>query len=421
MASAFSYQSRIADRLVNEALGVLGAVVIEGPRACGKTETARQQAASEVLFDVDAEARATAAIDPSLVLTGPTPRLLDEWQRAPRLWDAVRRAVDDRRLAGQFVLTGSARPTDDVPRHSGAGRFAVVRMRPMTLFEQGYSNGSVSLGALLGGAAAPPGRCGLDLHGYVERVVVGGWPGLLGCSEKEAGVFVQGWLEGIVEHDVEMASGARRDPEMVRRLLRAYAQLVAHPVPLSKLIERARQEVGDSGAPSRWAAEPYLDALRRLMVVDEVEAWNVTLRSRARLMSTPKRHLVDPSLAAALMDCGPERLFSDLKTFGYLFESLATRDVRVYAQANEASVFHYRERGGELEADIVVERRDGAWVGIEVKLGGDLIDQAATALRRLAKTRVAVPPAALVVLTGTEYSYRRPDGVLVVPLGLLGP
>jgi predicted AAA+ superfamily ATPase len=421
MAAAFTYRSRIADRLVEEALAALGAVVIEGPRACGKTETARQHVASEVLLDVDPQARAAAAIDPALVLDGPTPRLLDEWQREPRLWDSVRRAVDARGLPGQFVLTGSARPTDDVPRHSGAGRFAMVHMRPMTLFEQGYSTGAVSLGTLLDGAPAASGRCGLGLRDYVERVVVGGWPGLLGRSEKDASVFVRGWLDGIVEHDLEMASGARRDPEMVRRFLRAYAQLVAHPVPLSKIIERARQEQADVDAPSRWAADPYLEALRRLMVVDEVEAWNVTLRSRARLMSVPKRHLVDASLAAALMDCAPERLLGDLNTLGYLFESLATRDVRVYAQANHASVFHYRERGGELEVDVVVERRDGEWAGFEVKLGGDLIDEAAAALLRLAQTRVALPPAALVVLTGTEYAYRRKDGVLVVPLGLLGP
>ncbi len=421
MAPALSYRSRIADGLVDEALAALGAVVIEGPRACGKTETARQHVAGEVLLDVDAQARAAAAIDPALVLDGPTPRLLDEWQREPRLWDSVRRAVDERGLPGQFVLTGSARPTDDVPRHSGAGRIAVVHMRPMTLFEQGYSTGTVSLRTLLDGEATTSGRCGLDLRAYVGRIVVGGWPGLLGRSEKDASVFVRGWLDGIVEHDLEMAFGVRRDPEMVRRFLRAYAQLVSHPVPLSKVIERARQEPADIDAPSRWAAEPYLEALRRLMVVDEVEAWNATLRSRARLMSTPKRHLVDPSLAASLLDCAPERLLGDLNTLGYLFESLATRDLRVYAQANDASVLHYRERGGELEVDLIVERRDGVWAGIEVKLGGDLVDEAAGALVRLMETRAPSPPAALVVLTGTEYAYRRKDGVMVVPLGLLGP
>jgi len=416
-----SYRTRIADRLLEEALGVLGAVVIEGPRASGKTETARQHAASEVLFDLDAEARTAAAIDPRLILEGPTPRLLDEWQREPQLWDAVRRAVDDRRLPGQFVLTGSAMPTDDIPRHSGAGRFSVIRMRPMTLFEQGHSNGVVSLGALLAGEDPPADRCGLDQRAYAERIVIGGWPGLIGRSVRESDVFIRGYLDAIVEHDVEVASGTRRDPDKVRRFLRAYAQLTAHPVSLSKLVERAGEQAANGDTLTRFAAEPYLEALRRLMVVDEVEAWNAALRSRARLMSTPKRLLVDPSLAANLMDCDPERLLGDLNTLGYLFESLATRDVRVYAQANDASVFYYRERGGELEVDLVVERRDGAWLGIEVKLGGNLIDRAAAALLRLSETRVAAPAAALVILTATEYAYRREDGVLVVPLGLLGP
>lgn len=425
MRGCTSYCTRIADRLLEEALGVLGAVVVEGPRACGKTETARQHVASEVLFDVDAEARAAASIDPRLILEGSTPRLFDEWQREPRLWDAVRRAVDDRRLSGQFVLTGSATPTDDVLRHSGAGRFAVIRMRPMTLFEQGHSTGVVSLGALLAGEDPSASRCELDLRAYAERIVIGGWPGLLGRRANEASVFLRGYLDAIVEHDVEATSGTRRDPEKVRRFLRAYAQLTAHPVPLSRLVERASEKTTNGDGLTRFAAKPYLEALRRLMVVDEVEAWNATLRSRARLMSTPKRYLVDPSLAAALMDCVPERLLGDLNTFGYLFESLAARDVRVYAQANDASVFYYRERGGELEVDLVVGRRDGTWVGIEIKLGGNLVDQAAASLLQLSRTRVATPAAALVVLTATEFAYRRDDGVLVVPLvvplGLLGP
>lgn len=421
MTSAPRYRARIADRLLEEALAVLGAVVIEGARACGKTETARQHAASEVLLDIDTDARAAASIDPRLLLEGATPRLFDEWQREPQLWDAVRRAVDDRRLAGQFVLTGSATPADNVLRHSGAGRFAVIRMRPMSLFEQGHSTGAVSLGSLLAGEDPAAGRSKLDLRAYVERTVIGGWPGLLERSIDEAGAFLRGYLDAIVEHDIAATSGTRRDPEKVRRFLRAYAQLTAHPVPISRLVERASKEAAGSDGLTRFAAEPYLEALRRLMVVDEVEAWNTTLRSRARLMSTPKRHLVDPSLAATLMDCAPERLLGDLNTFGYLFESLVARDVRVYAQANNASVFHYRERGGELEVDLIVERRDGAWVGIEVKLGGNFVDQAAASLLQLSQTRVTVPATALVVVTATEYAYVRKDGVLVVPLGLLGP
>lgn len=416
------YRERIADSMLAGALAALGAVLIEGPRACGKTETARRHAASEVLLDVDAPARTAADIDPALLLDGPVPRLLDEWQLEPRVWDAVRRVVDARRAVGQFVLTGSAAPIDDVRRHSGAGRVAVVRMRPMSLFELGASPGAVSVRALLDGAEVPPLRCDIDLSGYAERTVIGGWPALLGHSVQDASIFVRSWIDGVVEHDVQTATGRQRNPAMLRRFLRAYAQMTAHPVPIARIVDRAAGEADDGKTPSRWAAEPYLDALRRLMVVEDVDAWNIALRSRARLMTTPKRHLADPSLAAALMDCAPQRLLRDLRTFGLLFESLVTRDVRVYAEANDAAVFHYRERAGELEVDLIVERRDGAWIGLEVKLGGErAIEEAAISLRRLAESRAASAPAQLAVITAGGYAYRREDGVAVVPLGLLGP
>ncbi len=415
-----TYLPRVADASVVAALQALGAVVIEGPKACGKTETARQHARSEVLLDLDPEAQHAAAVDPRLLLTGAAPRLIDEWQREPRVWDAVRREVDARRSPGQFILTGSATPRDQAVRHSGAGRMTVMALRPMTLFEQGYSPGAVSLAALLDGQAPPAATSALDVIAYAERIVVGGWPGLLGRSVSDATLFMDGYIDTIVEHDIDVVSGARRDPRLVRRFLHAYAQMSAHPARLSTVVERARGITEDDG-PSRWTAEPYLDALARLMVVDDLEAWSPELRSRTRLMTTPKRHLVDPSLAAALMGCDPARLLGDLRTLGYLFESLAARDVRVYADAADAAVYHYRERAGELEVDLVVERRDGAWIGAEVKLGSTLVDEAARSLLRLATARTTRPPAALVVLTATEYAYQRPDGVFVVPLGLLGP
>jgi uncharacterized protein len=418
------YVSRIADRLLADRLQGLGAVVIEGPKACGKTATARRLAGSEVLLDVDQDAARAAAVDPRLVLGGPVPRLLDEWQRAPGVWDAVRRAVDDRSTPGQFILTGSATPNDDVRRHSGAGRISVMRMRPMTLFEQGFSTGEISLAALMRGESPASVRSEIALPAYADRVVTGGWPQLLGVNITTARKFIRDYLETIVEYDVGEISEGRRDPQLVRRFLQAYAQLTAHPARMSTIIDRAR---GDSGevegepGPTRWSAEPYLRALRRLMVVDEIEPWSPSLRSRSRLISVPKRHLVDPSLAAGLLGCSPDRLLADLNTYGYLFESLAARDVRIYAEANDASVFHYRERSGDLETDLVVEQADGRWAGFEVKLGGDLVDQAAADLMRLAGTRTTTEPAVLAVITGTEYGYRRPDGVWVLPLGCLGP
>lgn len=420
------YVPRIADRQLAERLAALGAVVIEGPKACGKTATARQRAASEVLLDVDVDAAQAVAIDPRLVLDGRVPRLLDEWQREPRLWDAVRRAVDDRAAPGQFILTGSATPNDAVPRHSGAGRISVMRMRPMSLFEQGYSSGAMSLAALLSGDQPTPSRCELDLRDYAERIVVGGWPQLLGAESEAAMQFVRDYVDTIVEHDIDVVSGARRDPRLVRRFLHAYAQLTAHPARLSTIIERAQGDEAEhdeeaTSGPTRWSADPYLRALRRMMIVDEVDAWSPELRSRSRLITVPKRQLVDPSLAASLMACSPARLLRDLNTLGYLFESLATRDLRIYAEALGAQVFHYRERSGDLEVDLVVEQPSGDWFGIEVKLGGDMVDAAAAALVRMSTTRVTRAPRALAVITGTEYGYRRPDGVWVLPLGCLGP
>lgn len=416
------YVARIADTQLADRLTALGAVVIEGPKACGKTATARQLAASEVLLDVDVDAARAASIDPGLILAGPVPRLLDEWQREPRVWDAVRRAVDDRSRPGQFILTGSATPSDEVPRHSGAGRISVMRMRPMTLFEQGYSHGELSLSALLSGQAQAPARCDLDLPGYIDRIVVGGWPQLLGATPAAASRFVTDYLDIIVEHDIDLVSGARRDPRLVRRFLHAYAQLSSQPARLSTIVERARGDVDEGKAgPTRWSAEPYLRALRRLMIIDEVDAWSPALRSRSRLISVPKRHLVDPSLAAGLLDCSPARLLGDLNTLGFLFEALATRDLRIYAEAGGGHLFHYRERSGDLEVDLVVEHTDGSWAGFEVKLGGAQIEQAAAALTRLAETRLTRPPSVLAVITGTEFGYRRPDGVWVIPLGCLGP
>jgi len=420
-----AYVPRIADRQLVDRLSALGAVVIEGAKACGKTATARQLAASEVLLDVDVDAGIAAAVDPRLILGGRTPRLIDEWQREPRVWDAVRRAVDDRARPGQFILTGSATPNDTVVRHSGAGRISVMRMRPMTLSEQGFSTGEVSVASLMSGRAPAAARSTLDLAGYADRIVIGGWPQLLGADPPAAAQFVRDYLATIVEHDIDVVSGARRDPRLVRRFLHAYAQLTAHPARLATIIARARGEAADSdaagsGGLTRWAADPYLQALRRMMIVDEVDAWSPAMRSRSRLISVPKRHLVDPSLAAGLLDASPARLLGDLNTMGFLFESLAVRDLRIYAEAAGGRVFHYRESSGDLEVDLVMEHSDGSWAGFEVKLGGPLIDDAAAALLRMS-TRVAPAPSALAVITGTEYGYRRPDGVWVLPLGSLAP
>jgi predicted AAA+ superfamily ATPase len=418
------YVPRIADSQLTDRLAGLGAVLIEGPKGSGKTRTARQRAASEVLLEVDRNAVRAVAVDPRLILEGPAPRLIDEWQREPRVWDAVRRAVDDRWPPGQFILTGSAQPTNDVPRHSGAGRFSVMRMRPMTLLEQGYSSGEISLAALMSGDDPAGTRCRLDLNAYIERILVGGWPQVLGAGPATATAFVRDYVARIIEHDISVVSGGRRDPRLVRRFLHAYAQLTAHPARLSTIVERARSDGGRAeGAPgpTRGAAEGYLHALRRMMIVDEVEGWGPALRSRTRFTSVPKRHLVDPSLAASLMGCTPVRLLGDIRTLEGLFEALATRDLRIYAEAQDDHVYHYQEHAGGLGVDLVIAQANGGWAGFQVRLGGALIDEAAATLTRMATTRAAHPPMALAVITASGYGYRRLDGVWVIPLGCLGP
>lgn len=419
--SAREYLPRLADHTIHAQLRAMGAVLIEGVKGCGKTATARQVAASEVLLDSDPNAVKRAELDPRLLLDGPTPRLLDEWQRAPRLWDVVRRAVDDRGLPGQFILTGSATPDDTIPRHSGAGRFGLVRMRTMTLTEKQATTPTVSVADLLAGTPTAPANSSTEVREYLHHIAVGGWPHLVGADEATARTFLDGYLEIIVEHDIDEVSGSLRNPRLVRRFLHAYAQMVSQPATVSAILRRALDDNDpDSDGPSRYAADPYLDALRRMMIVDEVPAWDPSVRSAKRLITTAKRHLGDPSLAAALLQMSPERMLADLETAGFLFESLVAHDLRVYAEAAGASCFHYRENDGRLEVDYILETRDGDWIGVEVKLGEAQADKAAASLLKLAE-RVTRKPKALVIITGTTLAYQREDGVHVVPLGCLGP
>jgi uncharacterized protein len=330
--------------------------------------------------------------------------------------------VDDRGAPGQFILTGSATPDDSVQRHSGAGRFGAMRMRTMTLGEKQATDPTVSVAALLNGLPVEPANSPLSLHDYLHHIAVGGWPNLVGAPERTARTYLDGYLDIIVEHDIDEASGSPRNPRLVRRFLHAYAQMVAHPATLAAIMRRANDEVGDASGdtPSRQTGQVYLDALRRMMIVDEVAAWDPSVRSSKRLITTAKRHLGDPALAAALLEMSPERMLADLETTGFLFESLVAHDLRIYGEAAGASCYHYREAEGRLEVDYVLETRDGDWVGVEVKLGDREIDRAADSLHRLAD-RVARAPKALIVVTGTALAYTRDDGVHVVPLGVLGP
>jgi predicted AAA+ superfamily ATPase len=394
--------------------------VIEGPRACGKTATARQIAVSEVLLDVDANARAAIEVDPALVLDGPTPRLLDEWQIAPAIWNHVRRAIDDRSGPGQFILTGSAVPPDDITRHTGAGRISRLRMRPMSLFETGRSSGGVSLSELLEGRVSPSSDPGLSVADLAEEIALGGWPGLRGRGVEDALLAVRDYLEEIARVDLGRVDGTHRDPSRVTRLLQSLARNVATHAAATTLAE----DTGGADGPLKDdTVREYLAALERLMVVEDQPAWAPHLRSKHRLRTASKRHFVDPSLAVAALGATPDRLLGDLNLLGFLFESLVVRDLRVYAQATDAWVSQYRDSGG-LEVDAIVEAGDGRWMAFEVKLGQGQIDQAAASLRRFAAridTARCGSPALLGVIVATGYGYRREDGVAVIPIGALGP
>ena len=417
-----TYLPRVVDAELTSRLGAAGAVLIEGPKACGKTETARQVAASEVLLDVDTNAQATLAVAPELVLNGPTPRLIDEWQiGANVVWNNVRRLVDDRQQRGQFILTGSAVPADDTRRHAGSGRFSVLRMRPMSIFELGRSSAQVSLNALLDGNPPSCGDPGLSLPDLVELVCAGGWPTNLGASVADALQANRDYLAHLRQVDVgRVGTTTVRGPRKLERFLASLARNSATEANISVL---CADTAGPDEPFARSTAYAYLDALTRLMVVEDQPAWSVHLRSKAALRQQPKRHFVDPSLAVAALGASPAALLGDLKAFGFLFESLVVRDLRILSQPLVGTVHHYRDNRG-LEVDAVVSVADGRWGAFEVKLGATQVDAAAANLLafadRVDTTRVGAP-AVLAVLTGAGYGYRRRDGVAVVPIGALAP
>ncbi len=413
-----AYRPRVVDPELSDRLAAQGAVLIEGPKACGKTETARQLAASEVLLDVDLNAREAAAVDPALILDGEMPRLIDEWQAEPAVWNHVRRWVDDGR--GQFILTGSAVPADDVTRHTGAARISRLRMRPMSLSETGRSTRQVSLAALVSGADTQAQDPGLTLPDLIEEICRGGWPGFRHLGLTQARRAVRDYLDEIRRADVSRVDGIRRDPERVRRLLQSLARNTATRAPITTL---AADTAGAGSTMTDNTARGYLAALARLMIVEDQPSWMPHLRSKADLRTTPARHFVDPSLAVAALAMSPEQLLRDLNLCGLLFESLVVRDLRIYAQAFDGRVKQYRDNKG-VEADAIVETDDGRWAAFEIKLGAGRVEEAAASLSRFAAkidTAKSGAPAALGVITGSGYGYVREDGIHVVPLGALGP
>ncbi len=414
------YKPRVVDSELVQRLSSAGAVVIEGPKACGKTVTAKQVAASWVLLDTDIRAQQALAADPSLVLIGAAPRLLDEWQVEPSLWNLVRHEVDNRALPGQFILTGSSLPNDDIRRHAGAGRFSVLRMRPMSLFETGQSNGSVSLKELMGGNVGKAGDPGITREVVAERIVVGGWPAHQDMSLQGSTRAARDYLKQIREVDIARTTGGKRDPIKLDRFLRSFARNISTEAAITVL---AADTGGSDGALSRNTISEYIEVLQRLMIIENQPAWPAHLRSRAILRMAPKRHFVDPSLAVAALLGSTKRLLDDPELIGFLFESLVIRDLRVFAQPLDGEVFHYKDNNG-VEVDAIVQLADGSWGAFEVKSGLGSIDAAAENLLRFEKlidVGMSGPPSVMGVICGTGLAYRRPDGVAVIPIGTLGP
>ncbi|GIG41878.1 ATP-binding protein [Cellulomonas phragmiteti] len=412
-----SYLPRLVDEQLRRSLRSAGAVLLEGPKACGKTTTGRQQAASTVRLDASPQLRAAGAADPNLLLDGPAPRLVDEWQLVPGVWNAVRYQVDERQADGQFILTGSATPADDLTRHTGAGRVARIRMAPMSLYETGASDGAVSLAGMFDGARASSAGSDVDLHGVAELLCRGGWPANLHRDLGDALNANRDYLRTITSADIVTVDGVRRDPRKVNDLIYALARSNGTYV-TDKTLQADVTGRGQSLATRTLTS--YLDALQRLWIAVEQTAWGQHLRSGAQLRKSPKRHLVDPSLAVAALGASPRSLVADPEAFGQHIESLAFRDLSIYAQAIGGTVHAYQESSGaELDAVVV---RDDQWIGIEVKLSArpEIVDPAAAGLLAIAR-HMRRPPAALAVVTATGPSYRRPDGVDVVSLLSLGP
>ncbi len=410
------YVPRIVDAELSDRIATSGAVVIEGPKACGKTATASQIAKSEVRLDTDEEAQRAIDIQPSIVLEGKQPRLLDEWQAAPAIWNHVRRHVDDTGgTPGQFILTGSSVPDDDINRHTGAGRFSFLHMRPMTLFETGHTNGAISLSSLMAGERPSSPDPGLTVTDIAERIVIGGWPARYKSPTKEAMRSNRDYLKQVREVEVNQLAGGSRDPQRIGRLLQSLGRNVASDA-------QRRVLAHDSGL-AESTVDQYLDALTRLMLIEDQAAWSPSMKSAATLRRAPKRHFVDPSLAVATSNtAGPEALLLELSHMGSLFESLVVRDLRVLSQPLGGTVFHYRD-SNNLEVDAVVQL-DGQWAAFEVKLNPNKIDKGADALERLVQninTEAWGMPACLGVITATGYAYERDDGIMVLPIGTLAP
>ena len=418
------YRPRIIDKTLTEYLSAFGAVCVEGPKWCGKTWTSSYHSNSEVYLGDPAgnfQNRRLAELSPALVLAGETPRLIDEWQEVPPIWDAVRFQADQTPQKGQFILTGSATPNHKGILHSGAGRIGRLRMRPMSLYESGDSSGQVSLKALCEGKIEPVMTGEADLKRLIALIVRGGWPGSLKLPLDRAALLPIEYLNAVIDDDVYRIDGIKRDTGKMRLLLRSLARNESTTATNRTLINDMKAAFGEAIDPNTVAE--YLDIFKRLFITDDQPPFSIGIRSSVRIKQAEKRHLADPSLACALLQATPESLLYDLETLGFLFEALCERDLRIYAQSFGAAFYHYQDYRNQ-EIDAVIELPEGNWCAFEIKLGAQQIDAAAAHLLKIKGQLEADPkgrpPCMLCVLCGmANAAYRRPDGVFVVPITAL--
>ncbi len=413
---------RTLDSVISRRLNSSGAVLITGPKGCGKSTTGAQLSKSKILLQdaTEPDVLFRAQNNPSSVLEGDIPRLIDEWQMVPSLWVAVRNEVDRRRDMGQFILTGSSVPQDDGFRHSGVGRITEVQMRTMSLFESGDSDGSVSLKGLFEGNDVKENKSPHTLKDIAFLIVRGGWPRGIRIDPEYAPDLVENYYHATIGIDVFRVDGKKKDSGAVDRLMKSYSRNLSSTASMKTIIDDV-SALQQSISPK--TIENYLDALRRLYIIEDVPAWSPSIRSRDSLRLSPKRHFTDPSLAVAALSLSTERLVSDLNTTGFLFESLCVRDLRIYSQLLDGKVYHYRDAAG-LEVDSVVQLRDGRWGMVESKLSVNGADHAISnmiAVKELAESSGLVSPSFMIVLTATGHTTLTKEGVWVVPIGCLGP
>ena len=417
------YRPRLIDNIIDSYLEAFGAVCVEGPKWCGKTWTSSYHCKSEIMLgnpDGNFQNRQLAQMSPSLVLEGETPRLIDEWQEVPQLWDAVRYKVDQSGNKGQFILTGSATPNHKGILHSGAGRIAKLRMRPMSLFESGNSSGDISLKDICEGRIEPKISGEVDLRKLIDFIIRGGWPANQETTLKQAAYLPIQYIRAVLDDDVYRIDNVKRDKHKMELLLRSLARNEATTV-TNKKLKNDIKEIDDEDIDVETVSA-YLDVFQRLFLTDNQKPFEAKLRSSIRIKQAEKRHLSDPSLAAALLNAAPEMLLNDLNTLGFLFEALCERDLKIYAESFDAELYHYQDYNNN-EMDAVIAMPDGKWCGFEIKLGANQIDMAAENLIKIKneiKASGGIAPDSLCVICGlSNAAYQRPDGVFVVPITAL--